>query len=221
VAFEAIDAEAQPEAWAALRRLGVPALPAVTRGERVVHGWNPQALAELVGVPYAEPPRLAPGELLQRLDRVLAAAERALRQVPPEHLELTHPGRDRTVRQLGYHLFRLSLAFRDAHREGRLPKAWLDEAAPATLADGPAIADYGAGVRCELAAWFAQPEAVTGDIETYYGRQTAHALLERTVWHAAQHLRQLYALLERVGIAPDTPLGDEEWAGLPLPREVW
>jgi hypothetical protein len=221
VPFEAVDAEARPEAWAELRRLGVPALPAVTRGGRVVHGWNPRALAELLGRAYAEPARLTATALAARLDRVLAGAERAMRQVPREHLEMTHPGRDRSVRQLGYHIFRLALAFPDARRQGRLPKAWLDEPAPAGLADGPAVAAYGAAVRRELAAWFARPDAVAGDVETYYGRQTAHELLERTVWHAAQHLRQLYALLDRMGIAPDAPLGQADWAGLPLPREVW
>jgi hypothetical protein len=221
VPFQAVDAEATPGAWAALRRRGVPALPAVTRGERVVHGWNPRALADLVGLAWVEPERLPPAELAARLDRVLAAAARAMRQVPPGQLEMTHPGRDRSVRQLGYHLFRLALAFRDARREGRLPKTWLDEMAPPALADGPAVAAYGEGVRRELAAWFARPDAVADDVETYYGRQTAHELLERTVWHAAQHLRQLYAFLERMGVAPDAPLGDADWAGLPLPAEVW
>jgi hypothetical protein len=221
VPFETVDAEAQPGVWAELRRRGIPALPAVTRGERAVHGWNPRALAELLGVAYAEPVRLTPAELAVRLDRVLGAAERAMRQVPGEHLDMTHPGRERPVRQLGFHLFRLALAFRDARLEARLPKAWLDELAPAELADGPAIAAYGAGVRRDLATWFARPDAVEGEVETYYGRQTAHELLERTVWHAAQHLRQLYAFLERMGVVPDAPLGDTDWAGLPLPKELW
>jgi len=72
-----------------------------------------------------------PAELAERMDVVLAATQRALRQVPAEHLGMKYPGRDRTVRQLGFHVFRLSLAFREAMEARRLPKAWLDEDAPA------------------------------------------------------------------------------------------
>lgn len=221
VGVEAIDVEATPGAKAELARLGIPAVPAVVVGARAAHGWNPRALAELVGVPYAERPRLAPGELARRLDRILEKAARAMRQVPREHLEMTHPGRDRSVRQLGYHVFRLSLACRDALRERRLPKTWLDEPAPPELADGAAIAAYGERVRGEVAAWLARPGAADGEVETYYGPQTGHELLERTTWHAAQHVRQLHAFLGRMGLAPEAPLTEEDLRDLPLPADLW
>ena len=196
-------------------------MPAVVVGNRAVHGWNPRDVAELVGVPYIEPARLSPGELARRLDRILAAAQGVIRQVPSEHLAMTTPGRDRSVRQLAYHVFRLSVAYRDAVLARRLPKAWLDEAAPPELADGTAIATYGDRVRTELARWLGQPEACAGVVDTYYGMQTAHALLERTVWHAAQHLRQLHVMLDRMGIVPEAPLSAIDLEGLPLPKELW
>ncbi|MBI3455456.1 MAG: DinB family protein [Candidatus Rokubacteria bacterium] len=221
IAFQAIDVEAEPAARADLARLGIPGVPAVVVGDRAVHGWNPKGAAELVGVAYREPPRLPPTELARRLDRILAAAERAIRQVPDEHLDMTHPGRNRSVRQLGYHIFRLSLAFRDAMAERRLPEAWLKDEAPADLADGAAIARYGGTVRARLTEWLAQPGAWDGVVATYYGPQTGHELLERTAWHAAQHLRQLYAFLARMGVTPEAPLTDADLEGLPLPAEVW
>jgi hypothetical protein len=58
-------------------------------------------------------------------------------------------------------------------------------------------------------------------VGTYYGQQTAHELLERTTWHAAQHLRQLYFFLERMGIAPENPLTEEDYKGLPIPKDIW
>ena len=144
-----------------------------------------------------------------------------MRQVPAEHLGMKHPERDRTVRQLGFHVFRLSLAFRDAMRERRLPKAWLDEDAPAALADGPAVAGYGGEVRGQLADHFRRPDASAGVVETYYGPQTAHDFMERTTWHAAQHLRQIYWFLDRMGVRADSPLADADFDGLPIPRDVW
>jgi DinB superfamily len=221
IPFEAIDVEARPAARAELARLGVPGPPATVRGDRVVHGWNPKALAALVGIAYDEGERLAPAELARRLDRVLVVAASAMRQIPPEHLTLAHPGRDRSIRQLGYHVFRLALASRDAMEGGRLPKAWQDEAVPPEVSDGPAVAAYGETVRRRLADWFARPGAWDGVVETWYGPQSGHDLLERTAWHAAQHVRQIHDLLGRVGVTPDVPLTESDLRGLPLPLELW
>jgi len=221
VEFEAINVEGNPAALAELHRLGVPLVPAVAVGDRVVHGWNPKGVAELVGVEYAERERLSLEELVKRLDTVLAAAQRAIRQVPEASLEMKSPDRDRTVRNLGYHIFRLSLAFRDGMAERRFPEEWLQEGAPPTVHDGAAIARYGQTVRERLAEWLGRPGALEGVVETYYGPQTAHELLERTTWHAAQHVRQLYALLEMMETAPDRPLTEKDFAGLPLPKALW
>ncbi len=221
VAFEAINVDAEPGALKELERLGVPRVPAVAVGDRVVHGWNPAGVAELVGVSYAAPTRLSPEELARRLDLILAAAQRAIRQVPSDRLDFKPPQRDRTLRDLGYHIFRLSLAFRDGMAARQFPEGWLQEGAPPGMTDGAAIARYGETVRERLTEWLGRPGAWEGVVETYYGRQTGHELLERTTWHAAQHLRQLYALLETLGIAPDDRLTDADFSGLPLPEALW
>ena len=216
-----MNVDAEPAALKELERLGVPRVPAVAVGDRVVHGWNPEGVAALVGVAYAAPTRLSPQELARRLDTILAATQRAIRQVPPGKLEFKPPERDRTVRNLGYHIFRLSVAFRDGMEQRRFPGEWLQEKAPPAIADGEAIARYGESVRELLGEWLTRPGAWEGGVETYYGPQTGHELLERTTWHAAQHLRQLYALLERLGITPDHPLTDADFHGLPLPTALW
>jgi hypothetical protein len=131
------------------------------------------------------------------------------------------PDRDRTLRNLGYHIFRLSLAFRDGMADRRFPQEWLEEMAPPEIRDGAAIARYGQIVRESLADWFRRPGAWEGVVETYYGPQTGDELLERTTWHAAQHLRQLYALLEMMGVVPDRPLAETDFDGLPLPKALW
>jgi hypothetical protein len=221
VSFDSVDVEAVPGARAELTRLGVPGVPAVITAHGIVHGWNPKAVAELVGVRYDGGERLPPAALAARLDQVLGAAGRVIRTVEPAHLSLRYPGRDRSLHQLAYHLFRLSLAYRDAIVERRLLKAWNDEMAPAGLPDGPALAGYGNAVRKALRAWFDTEGAVEGTVETYYGPQSAHELLERTTWHALQHLRQIHALLEDAGAAPAERLDPALLDRLPLPRAVW
>jgi hypothetical protein len=223
VEFDPVDVQAEPAALEELRRAGVPLVPAVVAGEGAVHGWNPAGYARLLGVSYAAGPALAPAELARRLDRVLGAAEALVRAWPEPALDYTPPERARTVRDLAYHVFRLSLAFIDAMDHGELPEQWLGETAPAGMRDGVALASYGALVRGRLQGWFegAAADEFGRTIRVYYGPQSGHELLERTAWHAAQHVRQLYDLAARLGLTPPAPLPADALSGLPLPEAVW
>jgi hypothetical protein len=221
VSYEGIDVEAHPSAMADLERLGIPIFPATIVGEQFVHGWNPKALAELVGVQYVEGPRLMPEELWRRLDHVLAANQMAVRAVSPEQLETRAPDRDRTLRQLAFHVFRLSAAFADCREQGQFPEAWLLEEAPPGTQDGAAIAEYGQRVRERLLAFCTRPGWCEGHVSTYYGEQTAHELMERTTWHAAQHVRQVYWFLDRLRIRVEDGLSERDLQGLPIPNAVW
>lgn len=215
--------QADPGGREELRRLGIPRVPAVAVGERAVHGWNPPQYAALLGVAYEAPAKLAPPILAARLDTVLEAAERLVRRIPDARLDWVPPERERSLRDLAFHVFRLSLAFIDAMDRGTMPEAWLGERAPDEMRESRALASYGALVRGRLGGWFEG----TGErefgrtIEVYYGPQSGHDLLERTAWHAAQHLRQLHVLAERLGIAPLEPLPVEAFRGLPMPDALW
>ena len=204
-----------------LERLGIPIFPATVIGDRFVHGWNPKALAELVGVQYAEGARLTPEELWRRLDRVLAANQTAIRAVSPPQLATKAPDRDRALGELAYHVFRLSAAFADCREQGQFPEAWLLEGPPPEMKDGATIADYGQRVRDRLRAFCARSGWCDGSVITYYGEQTAHELMERTTWHAAQHVRQVYWFLDQLGIRAGDRLLERDLEGLPIPLAIW
>jgi DinB superfamily len=201
----------------------VPRVPAVAVGGRAAHGWNPPAYAALLGVNYAPATKLPPGELAARLDTILAAAEGLVRQFPEQALDSVPPERERSIRDLVYHVFRLSLGFIEGMDAGKLPEAFLTETAPPSMRDGLAVASYGALVRARLTGWFegTDAEEYARIVEVYYGPQSGHELLERTTWHAAQHLRQLSVLAERLGVTPPRPLPVAAFAGLPLPEALW
>jgi hypothetical protein len=223
VEFDPVDVQAEPAALEELKGLGVPLVPAIVADGEAVHGWNPAGYARLLGVAYTAPSALAPEELARRLDRVLAAAEALARAWPAPALDYTPPERARTVRDLAYHVFRLAQAFVDAMDRGELPEHWLGETAPPDMGDAQALAGYGALVRRQLLGWFAGaggPEFARV-IRVFYGPQSGHELLERTTWHAAQHLRQLYDLAGRLGLTPPAPLPTDALAGLPLPDAIW
>ena len=221
MAFEGFDVEAQPERKADLEHVGVKRVPATIVGDRVVHGWNPTALAELVGVRHQAPKKLGPTELAERMDIILAATQRAIRQIPREHLGMKYPGRDRTVHQLGFHLFRVAASFVDTREQGHLTADWFEENPPAEMVDGAAVARYGGAVRTRLAAYFGRPAWCDGAVSTYYGPQSAPDFMERTTWHTAQHLRQIYWFLDQMGVEAEAPLTDADLEGLPFPKEVW
>jgi hypothetical protein len=215
--------QGNPAAMAELNRLGVAQVPAVAVGDRAVHGWNPSGYAELLGIAYTPPVQFAPLELASRLDRILESAEALLSVLDQRQVDWEPPERPRNLRDLGYHVFRLSLAYVDGMDLGRFPHSWLQETAPEDLRDGAAIARYGALVRARLSGWF---DGAGGDeyariIDVYYGPQSGHDLLERTTWHAGQHLRQLYDLAGRLHVTPPKPLPAEALKGLPLPDAVW
>jgi hypothetical protein len=204
-----------------LARFLISRVPAVVADGRAVQGWNPKGVAALVGITYNEKEPLPPEVLVRRLDTFLEAARRAVCQIPPEHLGMKTPGRDRTVHQVGYHIFRVARSYMDTVEQGYLPEAWFAESPPAGMDDAAGIAHYGGTVRKELSEWLGQNPVAEGTVNTYYGPQTIPEFLERTVWHVAQHLRHLYAFLGLMNIAPEDPLAEEDFAGLPLPKNVW
>jgi hypothetical protein len=204
-----------------LAAFGIPRAPAVIVGDKAVHGWNPKGVAELVGVTYDDAEKLTCEQLAERLDTILVATQRALRQIPEAHLGFKWPGRDRTILQLGYHIFRIALTYRDTREQGMLQEYWFGENPPSEMQTGAAVADFGEQARMQMAEWLQGQGVFDGMCETYYGPQSAPELFERTVWHTAQHLRQIYVMLETVGVPPQGPLTEADYQGLPLPASIW
>lgn len=180
-------------------------------------------VAKLVGVAPPDMAQLAPGELINRLETVLAATGRYLRQIPDERLDDGLPGRDRSLRELGHHVFVVADAFLDVTRGEVLTAERLAVAPEAWMRTGADLDRFGSEVRDQLSGWWSGYDDAdcTASAETYYGPQTLHQVLERTAWHSAQHARQLMMVLGTLGIEPDGPLGEAELAGLPLPEKVW
>lgn len=222
IAFVAVNVREEAGAMDELRALGARSVPVVARGNRFVHGQDLGELARFVGADY-DAVRLSAAELVMRIVSILAAARRYIVQIPDPRLEDALPGRQRTNLDLAYHIFALVGGFLDAAAGGRLSAAHFEEKPPAGRRTAAHVVAYGILVGERLAGWWqeAQVAGLPASVATYYGRQPAHNVLERSCWHAAQHCRQLMAVLEDLGIAADGPLGDDVFGGLPLPESVW
>jgi uncharacterized damage-inducible protein DinB len=208
---------------AELRRLGARSVPVVARGERFVFAQLIGDVVEFLGLDIQTGPQLAPPELVQRLDFVLAAAQRYTLQMPASALERQLPNRPRSYRVLLHHVFQIPAAFIDAMEGSGLSYENMVAEPPPDMRTPAAIAEFGGQVRRRVAAWWAglAERSGTQPVATYYGTQPMHEVLERTTWHSTQHVRQVASLLEQLGIPPDRPLTRSELQGLPLPEKLW
>ena len=207
-----------------LRALGARSVPVVSRGEEFVYAQVIKDVVDFLGLNEQTGPELSPAELAERYQEILARAVTLVAQMPDECLERQLPNRPRSWKVLMHHVFQIPTAFLDMEQSGQ-PMAYEAMVAPPpeelkTCAD---IAAFGARVRERFASWWQaqDPEDFGRTIEVYFGETTRHEMLERTVWHSTQHVRQVAALLEDTGITPREPLTPEHIEGLPLTERIW
>ena len=224
IAFHSRNVLEDESALDELSRFGLRQVPIVVRGDNWANGQILGDVARLVGISWGERKILPPEELHRRLTSIMEGTDRFLRQLPESSLETHLPNRPRSYADLVYHIYNIIDAFVE-HEEGiplvyeayyRLP--------PEEMQSIEGLSDYGRHVAGRLDAWFKGPGRTadwSAKADVYYGQQTLHDFLERTTWHSGQHTRQLMWVLERMDVAPERPLGNETFAGLPMPDQVW
>ncbi len=205
--------------------LGVRNIPLLVRGAKYVFGQSIEDVAKFVGVKAVREQKLAPDALVRKWQLVLGAAQRYMRQFPLERLdERLIDARDQSIRNMGYHVFRIGDAFLATVLDGI--EDWVAvsiEPPPATVRTGADIANYGNAVIQRLNGWWSAQadKSCAAPVKTFAGAQSLWDFLERQTWHSAQHVRQLAAVLERFSIEPDGRLNATDLDGLPLPTALW
>ncbi len=224
VKYESINVSAVPEAMDELREMGVRTVPVVARGREYVFAQELADVSEFIGrkVDFR---RLPAPALMGKWLHVLAAAQRHVLQLPAARLgERATPGRDRSIRDLAYHIYQVPDSFLQAVENGVKDLTSVYNAPPPKSVQSVGhIRDYGSSIEKKLRNWWeAVPDkACKGTLDVYYGTQPLHHVLERCTWHSAQHARQIIAVLEQSGIRVDGPLGEKDYAGLPMPAGLW
>jgi glutaredoxin/uncharacterized damage-inducible protein DinB len=224
VDYEPINVSARPEAMDELRALGVRTVPVVARGREYVFAQELADVSAFIGR-KVDFQRLPPRALYGKWQNVLGAAQRHVMQLPADRLsERATPGRDRSVRELAYHIYQVPDSFLQAIEDGVQDLTSVYNAPPpASVKSVADIRDYGKRVSERLARWWQREgeRAQSAKLQTYYGEQPLHHVMERCTWHSAQHTRQIMAVLERYGIAPNGPLTAADYEGLPMPSGLW
>jgi glutaredoxin/uncharacterized damage-inducible protein DinB len=226
VDYESIDVAARPDAMQDLLALGVKTVPVVTRGGDYVFAQALEDVSRFVGREFVAK-RLPPSVLVERWVRMLRAAQRHVAQLPAARLqERAVESRDRSIRDLAYHIYQVPDAFLQAVQDGMEDLTTVYNAPPPPEVKTTAqIAAYGKGVTERIERWWRglgdKDKSCRQTVKTYYGERPLHELLERCTWHSAQHARQIIAVLERLGIEPEGRLTAADYAGLPMPKGLW
>ena len=178
----------------------------VARGEQFVFGQNLEDVAEFVGLQGTGHQPLPPEQLIGKWIDVLRTAQGLIRQLPDAALnERVVANRDRSIRLMCHHVFRVGEAFLESVVDGVEYAVQLANVPPeeGTFTTGDEIARYGESVIARLQQWWDKLDDKTCQqkVKTFFGMQPIYMLYERSTWHSAQHARQLTAVLEGRGIA--------------------
>jgi len=201
-------------------------VPVVARGDQFVFGQNLEDVAEFVGLQGTGHTPLPSDQLMEKWINVLRAAQRLMRQMPDDQMnELVIANRERSIRLMGHHVFRIGEAYLETAVDGVEYATQLANVPPkeGTFTTGREIAAYGDTVIERIEKWWngLADKSCQQKVKTFFGMQPLAMLFERSTWHSAQHTRQLAAVLERLNIKPDRPLTAQDLAGLPLPERLW
>lgn len=221
--FDSVNVLADEQGFEDLQKLGARSVPVVSRGSQFVFAQNLNDVAEFVGV-KRDAVSLSSTELVARLGRVLEVAISHAQKLPDDVMAVQLPGRDRSYLDLSYHIFVIAEAFLEAAGGGTLTYDFFERRPPAHICDGEGVAAFGKSIQEAIEVWWAaviDSHSESATLLTYYGPQTLPDLLERTAWHAAQHTRQLEAVLRDSGVIVDDMLTDADLQGLPLPEHVY
>lgn len=204
-------------------KYGLRRVPVLAKGDQYAMGQMLEPFAKLAGVSMDGSQQLSPEQLYKKYEMIFAAAQRYVRQLPAECMqERVIENRERVIRTLCYHIFRIGEAFLETWEGAEYSQKIADNEPPQGMT-GPDIAQYGASVWKRYEAWWQglEDRSLSRVLKTYYGDTVAHRVFERCTWHSAQHCRHLMAVLDRLGIPIDGPLTAADLAGLPLPERLW
>jgi glutaredoxin len=221
IEFRSVNVRESPAARDELERLGARAVPVVARDGRFVLGQDLDDVARFVGVEL-DRVHLPLPVLAARLLALLDIAARFSRRIPDAALYTALPGRQRTYLDLAYHVPMIVAALLDASSGGCLTFEHFNRKPPERIRSADDVARVTEAMARSFGQWWAlNARTLPGNIDTYYGGQPYAAVLERTTWHVAQHVRQLERVLVSLNVDLEMALAPALLDGLPLPTDVW
>jgi hypothetical protein len=217
-----------PEVEKELRELGFDVVPViVVDGAHAIAGFDVPALERALGIDADAPRDLPASELLEKYRAFFLSAKRAVLQIPNEELDWVTPQDERrgqTLRQLAFHLFDRPDVCMDAARTGRYTYEMCHQYEH--LANGyrttQEIVEYADAIESRLIDFLTNRAELTDKVvETYFGPKTVGKLLNMALVGTGLRIKQTYHFLRAIGVEPENPMREEEFAGVPVPKKIF
>lgn len=191
-------------------------VPVVAYNDHAIYAIDLKQVADLLEIAPTRKPKLSATTLIERLSALVSRLAVIAPQIPERRLLVKFPGRDRSVLALLNHVLEVARsavkltadASFDESRANIVPSVLLNPQALSSQADD--VAEHLTSIELDA----------TQEIETYYGPQSILNVLDRVTSHVAQHMRQIYALLEEYDVELTPPLDAQVLAGLSLPQAI-
>src|SRR5258705_1536887 len=119
VDYESINVHGNPAGMEELRKLGARSVPVVSRGGKFVFAQALGDVIEFLDLKVQVQERLSPDELVKKLELVLPAACRYIRQIPAEWLDKPFRNRKPPIRGLCHPVFPSVEGFLQSMHDGR------------------------------------------------------------------------------------------------------
>jgi len=224
IPYDSVNVLTDPAAEADLQALGAMGFPVVSRGKDFVCAQSLDDVSKFLGR-ETKFERLPPAELMNRWFYFFDIAVELVNQIPQQHLHaLPIPNRNRTFHGLSYHIFQVPEAFLENAENGEEQfDKYFDGPVPDDMKTSAAVRTYGERIGARLRRyWQNLPDRSFGwTVKTFYGIQPSHHFLERSVWHMAQHIRQLQVVLDSYKVQLARRIDEKKYQGLPMPAGVW
>ena len=118
VDYESINVHGNDAAMAELSKLGARSVPIVARGGEFVFAQTIGDVIKFLGLKVKQQAAPRPEQLMQKMDLVLTAAARYIRQIPDAELDKPFRNRNRPIRVLAHHVFRIVEGFLESMDDG-------------------------------------------------------------------------------------------------------
>jgi len=226
VAFESVNVRENAEGFEALAKLGVRQVPVLVKGDQWCDGQMIAQVNNLAGIEASRSEMLGPLELSGRMTDYLPVLKAYVTQIPADRFGEMLPGRPRSYGSLACHIAEIiDLFLRVTQDKYSLVFTDYEHPLPVEYSSPEKLTHYISFVSDRLSNWV-ENELAGLDFKAiasvYYGEPTVHEFMERTAWHAGQHLRQIELVLQdKLGKIPEPRLSEALFSGLPMPRLVW
>jgi glutaredoxin len=222
VPYESVNCVESPVAREELAAVGLRGLPVVRKGKRFSYVQSLDVVAEFLDLPRGDRRLPAKDELIERWETILELARPIVTGFTDEELaRRATKAKPRTVFVLSSHVYQIPEVFVRIIDEGLVEYEDLQNKPRADILTRDDLLAFIDQTMTTFQDWRERSgaAAIPETVLTYYGEQPSYRVLERAVWHSAQHVRQLDTVA--AGLGGEFRVPHELYQDLPMPERLW